>query len=247
VSITKVVVLLTRNLAKLSLHFSDFSYNFLGILQVPAIWLYYWSFTFPHRPPELFNTSQKYPSLAHRPLERSQSSHPYPPTAGWARRRWWPTGLDQQAARDPLGAHLGSIGGVGRRGRGSGEGARWWPAVVAAVGCCFGEGDSMPGNGRRCKPLRVLRRRLGRVESTGWRRSGSSLGGRQWRMGWSGRNGGGLVHTWGEWATWNRVHALAVMTRWRRRCGRSTAMASVGARDHGRTGGPLGARARRGR
>jgi hypothetical protein len=114
-------------LRKIEFAFFWFSYNFLGILQVPATWLYYWSFTFPHRPPELFNTSQQYPSLAHRLLERSQSSHPYPPAAGWARRRRRPADLDQQAARDPLGAHLGSIGGVGRRGWGSGEGARRWP------------------------------------------------------------------------------------------------------------------------
>jgi hypothetical protein len=86
-------------------------YNFLRILQVSAIRGYYWRCNF-----------------ALRPLERFQSSQLYPSAAGWARRRRWPAGLDQQVARDSLGAHLGLIGGVGRRGRGSGEGARrWWP------------------------------------------------------------------------------------------------------------------------
>jgi hypothetical protein len=49
-------------------------------------------------------------------------------------------------ARDPLGAHLEAIGGVGRRGGGLGEGARQWPAVAAAAGCDSGEGGTTSGN-----------------------------------------------------------------------------------------------------
>jgi hypothetical protein len=127
----------------------------------------------------------------------------------WARRRRWPAGLDQQAARDSLGAHLRSIGGVGRRGWDSGEGARQWPAVVDATAAVPASRGSMPGNGRRCKPLRVLRRRFGQVESSGWRRRGVSPSDRQWRTQWSGRNGGGLAYAWGEWATLNRARALS--------------------------------------
>jgi hypothetical protein len=142
-------------------------YDFLEILQESARWLYYWRCTFPHRPLEILKVSHICPSLALRPLGKSQSSHICPPADGWARRRRWPAGLDQQAARDPLGAHLESIGKVGRRGRDSGEGARRWPAVAAAACCCSGEGEAMPGNRRRHKPLQVLERSLGQLKSTG--------------------------------------------------------------------------------
>jgi hypothetical protein len=64
-------------------------------------------------------------------------------------------------------AHLGSVGGVGRRGRSSDEGAWRWLAVAVAAGCYSGEGDAMPDNERQCKPLWVLGRSLGRLESTG--------------------------------------------------------------------------------
>jgi hypothetical protein len=128
-------------------------YDFLEILQESAKVFYYWSFTFPHRPLELFKASQMNPSLALKPSGKSQSSNPYPPATGWARRRRGSASLGQHAGRDPLGAHLEAIGGVGWRGGGSGEGARWWPAVAAAAGYDSGEGVTMLGNGRRRKPL----------------------------------------------------------------------------------------------
>jgi hypothetical protein len=106
--------------------------DFLEILQESAKWLYYWRCTFQHRPLEIFKASHICSSLALRLLGKSQSSHPYPLAAGWARRRRGPTGLGQQAARDPLGAHLEAIGGVGRRRRGSGEGAQRWPVLATA-------------------------------------------------------------------------------------------------------------------
>jgi hypothetical protein len=51
-------------------------------------------------------------------------------------------------ARDPLGAHLEAVGEVGRRGDGSGEGSRQWPAVAAAAGCDSGEGGARLANKR---------------------------------------------------------------------------------------------------
>jgi hypothetical protein len=69
----------------------------------------YWRQGVTPRLLDLFYPSQIYPSLALRPLGISQSSHPYPPAAGWARRRRWPASPGQQMARGPLVAHLEAI------------------------------------------------------------------------------------------------------------------------------------------
>jgi hypothetical protein len=53
--------------------------------------------------------------------------------------------------------------------------------VAATAGCDSGEGGAMPSNGRRRKPLWVLRTSLGRLESTGEERRGKFTGGHQWR------------------------------------------------------------------
>jgi hypothetical protein len=139
--------------SKIEFAFVRFFYDFLESLHESAKWLYYWRCTFQHRPLEIFKVSRIYPSLAPRPWGKSQSSYICPLATGWARRRRWPAGLGQQAARDPQGVHLEAIGGVGRRGGGSGEGAWRWPAVAAAVGCGSDEGVAMPGNGRQRKSL----------------------------------------------------------------------------------------------
>jgi hypothetical protein len=105
---------------KIEFAFFRFFYDFLGILQDSAKPQVLLEIHFTARPLELFKASQIYPSLAIRPLGITQSSHPYPPAAGWARQQRWSAGLGQQTARDPLVAHLKAIGGVGRRGRGFG-------------------------------------------------------------------------------------------------------------------------------
>jgi hypothetical protein len=157
-------------------------YNFLENLQESAKWLYYWSFTFPHGPPEHFNDSHKYPSLALRPLGKSQSSHPYPPAAGWARRRQWPAGRPwpTSGAGPPRGSpsRLEGLDGVGATPVRACGGVRWWRPQRAAA---LARGDAMLGNERRCKPLRVLGMRLGWLESMGWRRRGCTPSDRQWR------------------------------------------------------------------
>jgi hypothetical protein len=75
-------------------------------------------------------------------------------------------------------AHLEAIGGVGRRGDGSGEGARRWPAVAAAAGGDSGEGGARLANKRMpwnaCelgKALGVLAgdERLRKLERWPWR------------------------------------------------------------------------------
>jgi hypothetical protein len=142
-------------------------YDFLEILQESEIWLNYWRCTFQPRPLEVFKVSHKHPSRAPRPSGKTQSSHICPYAAGWARRRRWPAGPGHQAARDPLGAHLGSIGGVGRRGPGSSEDARRRSTVAAATGCGSGGGEVMSGNVRRRKLLQVIGRRFGRLEALG--------------------------------------------------------------------------------
>jgi hypothetical protein len=133
--------------SKIELAFFWFFYGVLEILQESAEWLYYWRWTFPHGPLEIFKASQKRPSLAPRPLGKSQSSHICPSAAGRARRRRGPAGPGHQAARDPLGAHLEAIGGGGQRGGSSGEGARRWLAVAAAAGCGSGEGGAIRATG----------------------------------------------------------------------------------------------------
>jgi hypothetical protein len=90
---------------------------------------------FAQRPLERIKLSQIGPWFTVLTMERFQSSQFYPSTAGWARRRRWPAGLDPQAARYSLGAHLGMIGEVGRRGRDSGEGARRHRPAPATGAC----------------------------------------------------------------------------------------------------------------
>jgi hypothetical protein len=75
-------------------------------------------------------------------------------------------------------AHLEAIGGVGRRGDGSSEGAWRWPEVAAATGGDSGEGGARLANKRMLwhacelgKALGVLAgdERLGKLERRPWR------------------------------------------------------------------------------
>jgi hypothetical protein len=130
--------------SKIGVAFFRFLYNFSRISKSPLLL----EILFSEQPPlEVSKLSQISPCFTLESLEKPQSLHSYPSAAGWACQRRWPVGPGQQMARDSLGAHLEVIGEVGRRGDGSGEGARRWPAVAAAAGCDSVEGGATPGNG----------------------------------------------------------------------------------------------------
>jgi hypothetical protein len=117
-------------------------YDFLESLQVSANVLYYWSYPFAQGPLELLKTSQIYPSLALRPLGKSQfftsvpSRHRVGSLAVMAGRPWPTSGVGP-----PRGSPRVDWRGWTARAR-----LRWGRAVTTGGGGCGGSGDS---EGRR--------------------------------------------------------------------------------------------------